>query len=71
MREQEEKRANTARAAATADVAKEVMNAYNRTKKNPGDMACLGHDTARGFEFALERDGVVYTFTVSRDLATL
>ncbi len=62
------RRADDARAAATETIGKELMVCFNRGKTDPSDMAELGHSTTTGFEFCIERDGVVHTVTVTRDL---
>lgn len=55
------------RAAVMAEIGTELMNAFNHGKTDPSDMAMLGHDTATGFEFCIERNGATYTVSVSRD----
>jgi len=62
------KKAEAARIAVTADIGTELMVAFNRDKRDPSLMAELGHETSTGFEFCIERDGVVYIVTVTRDL---
>lgn len=64
------KAAQAARTATTAAIGAELMNAFNRDKTDPSAMSELGHETSTGFEFCIERDGVVYTVTVTRDLDT-
>jgi hypothetical protein len=44
------------------------MNRWNAGRTDPAQMAVMGHDTATGYEFCIERDGVTYTVTVARDL---
>ena len=62
------RRADDARAAATEEIGKRLMNRYNRDLKDPSVMAELGHSTTTGFEFCIEEGGVVHTVTVTRDL---
>lgn len=65
-----EKRADQANAHAIATLGTELMNAFNHGKTDPSDMAQMGHDTAMGYEFCVERNGVVYVVSVGRDWAT-
>lgn len=60
------RRADDTRAAATEAIGVELMVAFNRGKKDPSVMAELGHSTTTGFEFFIERDGVIHTVTVAR-----
>jgi hypothetical protein len=62
------RRADDARAAATEQVGKTLMDRYNRDLRDPSVMAVLGHSTMTGYEFFIEENGVVHTVTVSRDL---
>jgi hypothetical protein len=50
-----------------AGVAADLMNAYNRQWKDPGVMACNGHDSMFGYEFRIPRDGVTYVVEVRQD----
>lgn len=67
-REQSTKKAQAVRVAAIAAIGVELMNAWNRNKTDPSDMAVMGHDTSTGFEFVIERNGVTYNVDVRRDL---
>jgi len=64
------KQAQAARQASTASVGVDLMNAYNRGRTDPGEMAVLGHETMTGYEFCVERDGVTYIVEVHRDLGS-
>ena len=64
------KRADQANAHPIATIGIELMNAFNHGKTDPSDMAQMGHDTAMGYEFCVERNGVVYVVSVGRDWAT-
>lgn len=64
------KAAQAKRNAVTAGIGTELMNAFNRDKTDPSGKAELGHETSTGFEFNIERDGVVYTITITRDWDT-
>lgn len=66
-RDQARAAADKAQAGLLAEIGVELMNGFNRGKTNPWDMAKLGHDTATGFEFCIERRGVTVTVTVTRD----
>ena len=61
------KRADSANAHAIAQLGTDLMNAFNHGKTDPSDMAILGHDTATGYEFCVERNGVVFIVSVARD----
>lgn len=69
-REQDRRRADQATQGIIAGVAHEMMSKFNRDKKDPADYASHGHDTARGFEFFIERHGMVIKVELSRDLDT-
>lgn len=62
------RRADDARAAATEAIGTELMVAFNHGKTDPSEMAELGHSTIHGFEFCIERHGVIHTVSVTRDL---
>lgn len=62
------RRADDTRAAATESIGRELMDKFNRGVTDPSDMAELGHSTITGFEFFIERDGVVHMVTVTRDM---
>lgn len=64
------KRADSANAHAIRQLGVDLMNAFNRGKTDPSEMAVLGHDTMTGYEFCVERNGVVYVVSVGRDWAT-
>lgn len=51
------------RRARIAEVAKDVMGGYNHNLTNPSVMAVNGHDTEKGYEFFIERDGRTFRFT--------
>lgn len=63
-------RARRAQAAGIAKIGRELIDAFNRDKTDPSVMAVCGHDTMTGYEFSIERGGVAYTVTVTRDLDT-
>jgi hypothetical protein len=67
MMEAEKARADAANKARIAKVGVDMMNAYNKRQKNPSDMATHGHDTATGYEFYVEGDGVVIKVDLTRD----
>jgi hypothetical protein len=60
-------RADAANKARIAKVGVDLMNAYNRGKTDPSDMATLGHDTMTGYEFYIEEDGLVIKIDLTRD----
>jgi len=62
--------AEAARVASTAGIGVELMRAWNRGKTDPSNLALMGHDTSTGYEFCIERDGVTYVCTVTRDLGS-
>jgi len=62
-------RADQQRQAVIAGIGAELMTAFNRGKTDPAQMAMLGHDTATGFEFVIERNGEVYVWSGTRDLS--
>lgn len=68
VREQDKARADAARAAKLAQVGVELMNAYNHGKKDPSDMAVLGHDTTTGYEFYIEPGGDTVKVSITYDL---
>jgi hypothetical protein len=55
-----------ARAAATEEIGKTLMDRYNRGLTDPSVMAVMGHSTATGYEFCIDRNGVEHTVTVTR-----
>lgn len=55
------------RQARIAEVAREMMDAYNHGKTDPSDMAVNGHDTDRGYVFFIERGGRTFRFTAELD----
>lgn len=65
-----EKRADQANAHAIHQLGVDLMNTFNHGKTDPSDMAVLGHDSMTGYEFCVERSGVVYVISVGRDWAT-
>ena len=69
-REDAWERAKAAQAAGIARVGRELIEAFNHGKNDPSGMAVCGHDTKTGYEFYVERGGVTYTITVTRDLDT-
>jgi len=62
--------AKQSRRAAIAAIGTELMKRWNTGTADPSLMACLGRDTTTGYEFCIERDGVVFTVAVTRDLDT-
>lgn len=68
IRDQAARTAQEARRGAIAAIGAELMNRWNAGRADPSQLAVTGHDTATGFGFCLERDGVTYTVAVTRDL---
>jgi hypothetical protein len=57
--------ARAARATRIHEIGEELMAWWNIGKRNPGEMAVNGGDTATGYEFLIERDGRTFTVAVS------
>lgn len=56
-RHDKEVAADAASQAVLARIGADLMTAYNWGRTDPSAMAVLGHDTARGWEFCIERGG--------------
>jgi len=53
-----------------AAIGTELMKRWNTGTADPSLMAVLGRDTATGYEFCIEQDGVIFTVAVTRELDT-
>lgn len=51
-----------------ASIGRDLMNGYNQDRTDPSGMAVLGHDTATGYEFALDRGGRTAVVEIRWDL---
>jgi hypothetical protein len=67
-RQEAAQRAVASRQGLIERVGADLMNAWNRGRTDPSDMAMLGHDTAAGYEFCIERDGAIIIVSLARDL---
>jgi hypothetical protein len=68
MKEKEKAAADAASHAVLASIGTDLMNAYNHGKTDPSDMAVMGHDSSRGYEFCIERGGRTAVVSVAWDL---
>jgi hypothetical protein len=51
-----------------ADIARQLMDAFNHARNDPSLMAVNGHDTHAGYEFFIERSGEVFVVEIRKDM---